>query len=67
MGLLSIKSTSDESQIMPFIPIFRSGSCSEIGAKPYMEDEHICIDNLLEHLGSASEFPSPGAFYGVRK
>ncbi|PKI75783.1 hypothetical protein CRG98_003826 [Punica granatum] len=30
-----------------------------------MEDEHICIDNLLEHLGSGSDFPSPGAFYGV--
>ncbi|KAK4742261.1 hypothetical protein SAY87_000262 [Trapa incisa] len=65
VGLLSIKSTSDESEITPFIPIFRSGSCSEIGSKPYMEDEHICIDNLLEHLGSALELPSPGAFYGV--
>ncbi|KAK4747716.1 hypothetical protein SAY87_014302 [Trapa incisa] len=65
VGLLSIKSASDEGETTPFIPIFRSGSCSEIGAKPFMEDEHICIDNLLEHLGSASELPSPGAFYGV--
>eukprot|EP00268_Persea_americana_P052649 TRINITY_DN5903_c0_g2_i6.p1 TRINITY_DN5903_c0_g2~~TRINITY_DN5903_c0_g2_i6.p1 ORF type:complete len:283 (+),score=54.87 TRINITY_DN5903_c0_g2_i6:290-1138(+) len=30
-----------------------------------MEDEHICIDNLLEHLGEAVDVPSPGAFYGV--
>lgn len=30
-----------------------------------MEDEHICIDNLLEHLGATAHFPSPGAFYGV--
>ncbi|XP_058090581.1 probable protein phosphatase 2C 27 [Magnolia sinica] len=48
-----------------FLPVFRSGSCSEIGPKQYMEDEHICIDNLLDHLGEAADIPSPGAFYGV--
>lgn len=48
-----------------FLPIFRSGSCSEIGPKTYMEDEYICVDNLREHLEAASDFPSPGAFYGV--
>ncbi|KAK1296519.1 putative protein phosphatase 2C 27 [Acorus calamus] len=48
-----------------FLPVFRSGSCSEIGPKPYMEDEHICIDNLVEHIGSSANIPSPGAFYGV--
>lgn len=48
-----------------FIPIHHSGSCSEIGSKPYMEDEHICVDNLLEHLGATTNFPSPTAFYGV--
>ncbi|XP_010909291.1 probable protein phosphatase 2C 27 isoform X1 [Elaeis guineensis] len=48
-----------------FLPVFRSGSCSEIGSKPYMEDEHICIDNLVKHLGALPDFPSPGAFYGV--
>lgn len=31
-----------------------------------MEDEHVCIDNILEHLGSTADFPSSGAFYGVR-
>eukprot|EP00262_Sarcandra_glabra_P002719 TRINITY_DN13125_c0_g1_i1.p1 TRINITY_DN13125_c0_g1~~TRINITY_DN13125_c0_g1_i1.p1 ORF type:complete len:326 (+),score=40.88 TRINITY_DN13125_c0_g1_i1:125-979(+) len=30
-----------------------------------MEDEHICVDNLLEHLGPGAGFPPPGAFYGV--
>lgn len=30
-----------------------------------MEDEHICIDNLIEHLGTTIVFPAPGAFYGV--
>ncbi|CAA7391225.1 unnamed protein product [Spirodela intermedia] len=48
-----------------FLPVFRSGSCSEIGPKPSMEDKHTCIDDLLQHLGSAVNFPSPGAFYGV--
>lgn len=46
--------------------MFRSGSCAEIGPKQYMEDEHICVDDLLEHLGATVDFPSPGAFYGVR-
>ncbi|KAJ9673282.1 hypothetical protein PVL29_023088 [Vitis rotundifolia] len=48
-----------------FLPVFRSGSCAERGPKQYMEDEHICIDNLIEHLGATADFPSPGAFYGV--
>ncbi|XP_051141424.1 probable protein phosphatase 2C 47 isoform X2 [Andrographis paniculata] len=48
-----------------YVPVFRSGSCSEIGPKTYMEDEFICVDNLSEHLGTAKDFPSPGAFYGV--
>ncbi|XP_025013005.1 probable protein phosphatase 2C 27 isoform X2 [Ricinus communis] len=30
-----------------------------------MEDEHVCIDNLIEHLGATANFPPPGAFYGV--
>ncbi|KAK4493376.1 hypothetical protein RD792_017726, partial [Penstemon davidsonii] len=48
-----------------FQPKFRSGSCSEIGPKQYMEDEYICVDNLSEHLSIPNSFPSPGAFYGV--
>jgi hypothetical protein len=31
-----------------------------------MEDEHVCVDNLIEHLGGrAAGIPAPGAFYGV--
>lgn len=45
--------------------MIRSGSCAEKGPKEYMEDEHICIDNLLEHLDRTEGFPSLGAFYGV--
>ncbi|OAY85336.1 putative protein phosphatase 2C 27 [Ananas comosus] len=63
IGKLSFTSPTE---VRPgFLPVFRSGSCSEIGPKPYMEDEHIRIDNLVEHLGAPADFPSPGAFYGV--
>ncbi|KAH0456289.1 hypothetical protein IEQ34_014196 [Dendrobium chrysotoxum] len=48
-----------------FLPVFRSGSYSDIGPKPYMEDEHICIDDILSHLGIGTDLPAPGAFYGV--
>ncbi|XP_052195091.1 probable protein phosphatase 2C 47 [Diospyros lotus] len=58
-----LKSPSEEKSV--FLPIFRSGSCSEIGPKLFMEDEYICVDNLREHIGAASDFPSPAAFYGV--
>ncbi|KAG0459096.1 hypothetical protein HPP92_022224 [Vanilla planifolia] len=49
----------------PLEPVFRSGSWSEIGPKTSMEDEHLCIDNLVEHLGIDANFLAPGAFYGV--
>lgn len=57
--------TSPSDVISSYIPVFRSGSCAEKGPKQYMEDEHICIDNLPQHLGDAAGFPSSGAFYGV--
>uniref|UniRef100_A0A1D1ZKF0 protein-serine/threonine phosphatase n=1 Tax=Anthurium amnicola TaxID=1678845 RepID=A0A1D1ZKF0_9ARAE len=63
VGGIGLKSPADGKS--HFLPVFRSGSWSEIGPKPHMEDEHSCIDNLLEHLGSPVDFPSPGAFYGV--
>ncbi|XP_052190567.1 probable protein phosphatase 2C 47 [Diospyros lotus] len=62
-GATGLSTSGDSSG---YVPVFRSGSCSEIGPKTYMEDEYICVDNLEEHLGAASGgFPSPGAFYGV--
>uniref|UniRef100_A0A0D6QTW9 protein-serine/threonine phosphatase n=1 Tax=Araucaria cunninghamii TaxID=56994 RepID=A0A0D6QTW9_ARACU len=48
-----------------FLPTIRSGSCSEIGERAYMEDEHICMDDLSEYLGPTFEGPTPTAFYGV--
>ena len=64
VSIVASKSPYDEKS--DFLPVFRSGSCAERGPKQYMEDEHICIDNLFEHLGATADFPSPGAFYGVR-
>ncbi|KAL2232125.1 probable protein phosphatase 2C 27 [Sesamum indicum] len=63
LGESGIKPLSDTKS--SFQPVFRSGSCAEKGPKQYMEDEHICIDNLHQHLGETAGFPSPGAFYGV--
>ncbi|CAH1437112.1 unnamed protein product [Lactuca virosa] len=48
-----------------FLPVFRSGSCSEIGPKPYMEDEFICVDDLQQHLHAKPDHTLTGAFYGV--
>ncbi|XP_071706835.1 probable protein phosphatase 2C 47 [Rutidosis leptorrhynchoides] len=56
---------SPQNESSTFAPEFRSGSCSEIGPKPYMEDEFICIDDLQQHLDAKSHHPLTGAFYGV--
>ena len=46
-----------------FVPCVRSGSFADIGPRRYMEDEHICINDLSLHL--SDELPQPSAFYGV--
>ncbi|WOL04017.1 putative protein phosphatase 2C 47 [Canna indica] len=48
-----------------FVPSIRSGSYANIGPRRYMEDEHICIDDLSANLGSILRCPTPSAFYGV--
>ncbi|OWM70566.1 hypothetical protein CDL15_Pgr014239 [Punica granatum] len=58
-------SNSPSDEKLEFMPVFRSGCCAERGPKHFMEDEHICIDNLVYHLGNTTDCPSPGAFYGV--
>ncbi|XVF63512.1 hypothetical protein PTKIN_Ptkin09bG0092500 [Pterospermum kingtungense] len=63
VGIVVHKPPCDEKT--EFSPVLRSGSCAEVGPKKYMEDEHICIDDLIRHMGASAEFPSPGAFYGV--
>ncbi|KAH9310727.1 hypothetical protein KI387_025762 [Taxus chinensis] len=61
----SLLSNSSAENGKMFAPVFRSGSWAEMGHKRVMEDEHVCIDDLVEHLGSVYECPGPGAFYGV--
>ncbi|CAK7346002.1 unnamed protein product [Dovyalis caffra] len=69
VGVVISNSPADEKS--EFLPLFRSGSCAEGGPKQYMEDEHVCIDNLVDHLDATetaaamANCPSPGAFYGV--
>lgn len=63
LGETGVDSLSD--LISSYKPIFRSGSCAEKGPKPYMEDEHICIDDLPQHLSDIPGFSSCAAFYGV--
>ncbi|XP_074582840.1 putative protein phosphatase 2C 2 [Curcuma longa] len=59
--------SNDISSVEPlqFIPNIRSGSFADIGPRKFMEDEHICIDDLSTHLGSPFRCPTPSAFYGV--
>ncbi|XP_030532558.2 probable protein phosphatase 2C 49 [Rhodamnia argentea] len=54
-----------ESIVPQFVPSIRSGSFADIGPRRFMEDEHICVDDLSTHLGSPYRFPKPSAFYGV--
>ncbi|XP_023770373.1 probable protein phosphatase 2C 47 [Lactuca sativa] len=56
---------SPQNERSQYSPIFRSGSCSEMGPKPYMEDEYVCVDNLREHLDAQPDYSLYGAFYGV--
>ncbi|KAD3068723.1 hypothetical protein R6Q59_017252 [Mikania micrantha] len=51
-----------ESVDLQGFPTIRSGSYADIGARRYMEDEHIRIDDLSAYLGSLA---NPSAFYGV--
>ncbi|KAK8949197.1 putative protein phosphatase 2C 27 [Platanthera zijinensis] len=30
-----------------------------------MEDEHICIDDIVDHLRADADLQAPGSFYGV--
>ncbi|KAK9055879.1 hypothetical protein SSX86_026966 [Deinandra increscens subsp. villosa] len=56
------KTSVPESVDLQGFPSIRSGSYADIGARRYMEDEHIRIDDLSAYLGSLSD---PSAFYGV--
>ncbi|KAL5557354.1 hypothetical protein UlMin_039590 [Ulmus minor] len=63
--IITVGFRSPSHEKLGFLPVFRSGCCSEKGPKQYMEDEYICVDNLRVHLDKDPTFPSPAAFYGV--
>ncbi|XP_054821258.1 probable protein phosphatase 2C 27 [Prosopis cineraria] len=48
-----------------FLPPLRSGEWSYIGARPYMEDTHICIGDLGEKFGYDVVSEEVVSFYGV--
>ncbi|XP_054821255.1 probable protein phosphatase 2C 27 isoform X2 [Prosopis cineraria] len=50
---------------MNFVPALRSGECSDIGARPYMEDTHICIGDLGKKFGCDVLSEEVISFYGV--
>ncbi|KAK8957889.1 putative protein phosphatase 2C 27 [Platanthera zijinensis] len=64
LGFPSLSSSLDDQS--GFLPVFQYGSYTEIGPKLYMEDEHIFIDDIVDHLGANSDLPVHGAFYGAR-
>lgn len=48
-----------------FLPFIRSGGWTDIGQRNLMEDAHVCIDDLVKHLGELVIGESTGAYYGV--
>lgn len=48
-----------------FNPVIRSGVCFDVGFRRVMEDEHVRIDNLVDHLGSLIMDKGPHSCYGV--
>ncbi|CAH2063106.1 unnamed protein product [Thlaspi arvense] len=55
----------DDSSVSVYVPTIRSGSYADIGPKKFMEDEHICVDDLSSQVGCLFELPKPSAFYAV--
>lgn len=54
-----------QSPITNFVPMLRSGECSDIGGRTYMEDTHICISDMAKKFGYHLPSDSPISFYGV--
>lgn len=58
------ETTMDET--LQHFPTIRSGSFATVGGRPYMEDAHLCIDDLSKHMAAAATVPLPIALYGVK-
>ncbi|KAJ1440089.1 hypothetical protein SESBI_02326 [Sesbania bispinosa] len=51
--------------LMNFVPALRSGEWSDIGERPYMEDTHICIEDLAKKFNYNKLPEEAVSFYGV--
>ena len=49
-----------------FIPSIRHGVWAHIGSRKYMEDTHVCIENIGKRFGSPALEECSVSFYGVR-
>ncbi|KAL5547684.1 hypothetical protein UlMin_002915 [Ulmus minor] len=56
---------ADRQSPFNFVPALRSGECSDIGGRSYMEDTHICISDLAEKFGHNLLCKEAISFYGV--
>lgn len=48
-----------------FVPALRSGEWSDIGKRPYMEDTHVCIQDMGKKFGCSFVNEEAVSFYGV--
>lgn len=60
-----IEVIKDDAIAAEFKPAIRSGVWNDIGSRQVMEDEHVLIDDLVEHLGSMLTGQASGSYYGV--
>ncbi|KAL5541460.1 hypothetical protein UlMin_009170 [Ulmus minor] len=61
----TIEDAAVQSSTLKFVPSIRSGSCTDIGPRDSMEDEHIRIDDLSARLGPSFKCLLPSSFYAV--
>lgn len=48
-----------------YIPVVRSGACTDIGKRNNMEDAYFCCDNFADEYDFKHTGNGPSAFYGV--
>ncbi|CAN1828145.1 Probable protein phosphatase 2C 22 [Linum perenne] len=63
---ISVESeVSIQPHVADYIPVVRSGACSDIGFRPNMEDVYTCMDDFATDYGLKHQIDRPNAFYGV--
>ncbi|MCL7051251.1 hypothetical protein MKW94_024970 [Papaver nudicaule] len=58
---------SKQNELLNFIPVVRSGECSDIGGRQHMEDTSVCIIDMAEKFGCCKSFDGEESisFFGV--